>query len=82
MILTTIISLKLLTNVSSPRCYTERRYDVKYILEPCELFILVSERTLEGDEMPLQFPNRNKKTMIFLRIKVTLVINFSDLFVF
>ena len=28
-----------------------------------------SERTVEADEMPLQFPNRNKKAMLFLRIK-------------
>ncbi|CAB4002676.1 diacylglycerol kinase theta isoform X4, partial [Paramuricea clavata] len=28
-----------------------------------------SERTLDAHEMPLQFGNRNKKTMIFLRIK-------------
>ena len=30
--------------------------------------------------MPLQFPNRNKKTMIFLRIKVTVLTNFYEFF--
>ncbi|XP_046839229.1 diacylglycerol kinase theta-like [Xenia sp. Carnegie-2017] len=28
-----------------------------------------SERTVDPEEMPLQFPSRNKQTMIFLRIK-------------
>jgi hypothetical protein len=36
------------------------------------LFSVASERTLDAHEMPLQFGNRNKKTMIFLRIKVSL----------
>jgi hypothetical protein len=39
------------------------------------LFSVASERTLDAHEMPLQFGNRNKKTMIFLRIKVSLVIS-------
>ena len=42
-------------------------------IDVTHLSFVVSERRLEADEMPLQFPNRNKKAMLFLRIKVGLI---------
>ncbi|XP_028405836.1 diacylglycerol kinase theta-like [Dendronephthya gigantea] len=40
--------------------------DNYYLIKTLDQF---SERALDSDEMPLQFPHRNKEAMIFLRIK-------------